>query len=331
MKRIPLLKLCAVALTFLILTPPCARAFWAPAGIELPNFDKRAIGADRAAALDHEAAVSTLKTRVPGLQVYFDERVGTPKWIVGERGFLSGPNAIGLAISPQTSAVFGTNDNYRATKAFLTEHQSLFGFGPEILSTARVAQDSVTAHNGLRTVVWEQDLDGIAVFEALLISHTTKQEELVNLSSMFIPSPAQAADIGTPNRTAILQSPQISASAAVNAALIDLAETVEPSAITAVEAQSLGAEQRQYFTAPPLNGQADVKLVWLPMNPTSLRLCWEVELTSRARGEMYRLLVDVQTGEVLVRHRLTEYLSDVSYRVYTSDSPSPFSPGCPTP
>jgi len=266
-------QLCAVALISLTLAVPAARAFWAPNGPELPNFDKRAIGADGAGVGERAAAQNTLGARVPGLQVYFDEHLGTPKWIVAESGFLSGPGASGLAISPQTSALYGTNDTYRATKAFLQEHQTLFGFGPEILSTARVTEDSITAHNGLRTVVWEQDLDGIPVFEALLISHTTKREELVNLSSQFIPNPAQAADAGTPNRAATLQNPQISAAAAVSAALLNLGETVDQSAISAVEPQSLGPEQRQHFNAPPLNGQAVVKLVWLPMTATSLRLC----------------------------------------------------------
>jgi uncharacterized repeat protein (TIGR01451 family) len=331
MKLTQTTQLCAVALISLALAVPGARAFWAPKGPELPNFDKRAIGADGAAAVQHAAAQNTLRTRVPGLQVYFDEHTGAPKWIMSHAGFLTGPGASGLAISPQTTALYGTNDNYRATKAFIQEHQSLFGFGPEILSTAPVTQDSITAHNGLRTVIWQQDLDGIPLFETLLISHTTKREELVSISSQFVPNPSQAADNGTPNRATVLQNPQISAASAVNAALIDLGETVDPSSISAVEAQGSGAEQRRHFTAPVLNEPADVKLVWLPMNATSLRLCWYVVMTSRARSEMYLSLVDVQTGEVLVRHRLTDYYTAVSYRVYTSDSPSPFSPGCPTP
>jgi len=41
--------------------------------------------------------------------------------------------------------------------------------------------------------------------------------------------------------------------------------------------------------------------------------------------------VDAQTGEVTVRHCLTNYISDATYRVFTSDSPSPFSPGHATP
>src|SRR5205814_3348350 len=61
--------------------------------------------------------------------------------------------------------------------------------------------------------------------------------------------------------------------------------------------------------------------------PTEMRLCWEVILTSRSRGEMFRVLIDADTGEPLVRHCLTDYLSEATYRVYTGDSPSPLSPG----
>ena len=67
------------------------------------------------------------------------------------------------------------------------------------------------------------------------------------------------------------------------------------------------------------------------MDAEKLRLCWDVILTSRARGEMFRVLVDAQTGEVLVRRCLTQYISDATYACFTSDSPSPFSPGHPTP
>jgi len=43
------------------------------------------------------------------------------------------------------------------------------------------------------------------------------------------------------------------------------------------------------------------------------------------------VLVDADTGEVQVRHTLTEHVSNASYRVFTSDSPTPFSPGHATP
>src|SRR5215831_7340820 len=101
-------QLCAVALISMALATPTAMAFWAPNGPELPNFDKRAVGAD-SAAVERATAKNVLQARVPGLQVYFDEHLGTPKWIVAGSGFLSGPGASGLTISPQTTALYGAN------------------------------------------------------------------------------------------------------------------------------------------------------------------------------------------------------------------------------
>ena len=39
-------------------------------------------------------------------------------------------------------------------------------------------------------------MDGIAIFDGLLIGHLTKRDELVNLSSRFIPQPLEAANKG---------------------------------------------------------------------------------------------------------------------------------------
>ena len=52
---------------------------------------------------------------------------------------------------------------------------------------------------------------------------------------------------------------------------------------------------------------AEAGLVWVPMDATTLRLAWDVTLTSRVRGEMYRVLVDAETAAVLVRQSLTAY------------------------
>src|SRR5205823_4572486 len=129
----------------------------------------------------------------------------------------------------------------------------------------------------------------VEIFQALLISHTTKNGELVNLSSHFVPDPDKAADAGTPNRAAHLKKPPVPASRAVALAARNLEETLDDASVSAAEPQAEGAALHQHFKAPPLNGTADAKLVWLPMSQKSLRLCWEIVLTSRARGEMYRV------------------------------------------
>src|SRR6185503_15644351 len=84
------------------------------------------------------------------------------------------------------------------------------------------------------------------------------------------------------------------------------------------------------FRAPSLL-DAEAHYVWLPMDADTLRLAWEVICTGRTHSFMFRVVVDAETGEAQVRHSLTEHISNASYRVFTSDSPSPFSPGHASP
>ncbi|MFZ2644495.1 MAG: M36 family metallopeptidase, partial [Verrucomicrobiia bacterium] len=213
----------------------------------------------------------------------------------------------------------------------MNEHSALFGHGAEVLANVRVKRDYVTPHNGMNTVVWQQELDGIAVFDGVLMAHTTQRGELVNVSSQFLADPAKAADKGSANRLTAQQAPKVSAAQAVVAAANSIGETTTEKEVTATGQAPIGAEKRQHHTARGLLGETDAKLVWLPMNRDTLQLCWEVVLTSQTRGEMFQIVVDAQTGEVLVRRCLTTYISDASYNVFTSDSPSPFSPGHLTP
>ncbi len=320
-----------IACLSLTLVVPAARAFRPPSNPELPNFDSRAALEQPPLAAEKTAAVKALAAQASDIGVDFDEHTGTPKWIRSSEGFLSGPGGAGKAISAKAAATFPIDDPDQPTKAFLQEHADLFGFGPEALTNAHSKREFTAPYSGLRTVIWEQQLDGIPVFEALLVSHTTKAQELVSISSQFIPAASQAADAGTPNREDLVASPIITPEQAVALAMNNLGEDLHEAQVTSTDAGPAGVEQRQHFSAPKLAGDADVKLTWLPMSQQSMRLCWDVILTSRARGEMYRLLVDAETGEALVRHCLTDYLTPATYRVYTSDSPSPFSPGYSTP
>ena len=85
---------------------------------------------------------------------------------------------------------------------------------------------------------------------------------------------------------------------------------------------------RQRFQAPRAGGSAARNTLAADGSKRDHAACaGSVVFTSRARGEMFRVLVDAETGEAQVRHGLTEYISDASYRVFTSDSPTPMSPG----
>ena len=322
-----------VLLMALLLMPASARAYQHPAHDELPDLDKRLDRLPKVKAPTPARIAETMKlqAQVPGLRVEQDEIRGSPKHIASTRGFLTGPKGEGKSVPSARVQKFPASDPHRSIKAFVDEHAALFGYDAEALKAARLRKDFTSRRNGVRSILWQQQVDDIPVFEGVMLGHLTSQGELVSLSSQFIADPVRAADLGTPNRAALRLAPAIAAVQAVVIAAESLEETLLPIDVQALETQPAGAELRQSFKAGTLPGAAEVRLTWLPLDESSLRLCWEVSITRHAGGERHRLLIDAQTGQVWVRHRLTVYLQPASYRVFTSDSPTPFSPGWPFP
>ncbi|HWN96061.1 MAG TPA: M36 family metallopeptidase [Methylomirabilota bacterium] len=272
---------------------------------------------------EQRGAHTKLKQLAPGVTADFEPLLGTPKWVHAGGGFLTGENGEGRTVSADTAKRF-ERDSHKALKGFLHEQRALFRHGPEVLDNSIKRRDHRGEH-GLRTVVWEQQVDGIPVFDSVLVAHTTARGELISLSSQFLPEPERAADRGTPNRVAKAHAPTISAERALRSAAENVGEEIAE--LSAVEAKTPQKTRGQQFTAKPLPGEASASLVWLPLDGDTLRLCWEVELNRREFAERFRFVIDAETGEVIVRRKLTVEVSEVLYRVYTSDSPSPLSPG----
>ncbi len=232
---------------------------------------------------------------------------------------------------PGRAAAFARGGlGHASIKAFVAEHAGLFGHGPELLDQAAIQREFTTRHNGLHTVIWQQSLEGIKVDEGVFIGQETSRGELVAVSSLLMADPAAAADRGTPEMEARRGAPTLPATQAMLMAGEQVGEAFALGDLVALGGV-VGADRLQRFRAGRAPGETQVHLTWLPLDEASLRLCWEVRISSRAGGERYRVLIDAVTGDVLVRQRLTIYLSDVTYQVFTGDSPAPFSPGWPTP
>jgi hypothetical protein len=324
------------------------QAHRAPALAPLPDFDKREAGGPRPAgfrvvpaqgqfefAPAQRAAAATLRNRLPNAQIEPSRFTRSPRLVTAERGFLTGVNGTGGAISAANLNAIPAGDPQRVVKAFVREHQTLFGHGPEALDRAAVKREFVAAHNGLRTTIWQQEHAGIPVFEALFQSHVTKRGELARVSSQFLADPARAVANGAAHWASLAANPPVSLAEAVARAGADVGAELDSVAVRQLEGFS-GAELKTRARAPKLNGDVHAQLVWLPLNADSARLCWQVIFVSQARREMFRTLVDAETGEVMLRHNLTRYQAlpgavPGTYRVYTSDSPSPFTPGWPAP
>lgn len=313
---------------------PDASAFLPPGHdhAALPNYDQRRESAATTVPADAVQAskVSELRNRLPNLKFERDARLGTPRFLSAGRGFLTGPGGLGRSGDAAALNALSPADPHRVTKAFVNAHPELFGHDAGLLDEADVKTDAVTAHNGLRTVIWQQKLDDIPVYGGLFVSHLTRNEELTTVSDRFVPGLKQAAGkIG--GRAQLVKRPPLPAPAAVAAAAKNLGESLTEAAVELTGEAPAGAIQRQTFRAARLRGEAHAQLVWLPTGSSSVELCWQVILTPRVRPEMYLVLVNASSGQVVLRRCLTTYISDATYRVYTSDSPSPFSPGHSSP
>ncbi len=325
----------------------CGWAFQPPAQALLPNFDSRTAPATQAAGFAagpggasaftpaQREAVSGLQQRVSGLVVEAHGILGSPRLISSNERLLTGPGGVGGGVSAASLSAFPAGDPHRVIKAFLNENAALFGHNASVLDSARIKRDEVTAHNGLRTVIWEQTFQDIPVFQAQLQAHITRDGALARMSSLMVPNVESAAASGRADWSALLANPTITPAMALSKAAANVGDEVASSLVAAKEAPS-GSARKQTFTAPLLKGDSYAQLVWLPDNRGSMRLCWQVVFMSKLRQQMFRSVVDAQTGEVLVRHGLTFNQAaptpvSATYRVYTSDSPSPFSPGLQTP
>ncbi len=293
-----------------------------------PNVDKRHAMLTPELPAQKKNGLHKLEQLVPGAKVSVDRLLNTPHWVQSADGFLTGPNGQGGALA-KSHAQNATHQ--QIIKSFLNEHSALFGHGGEVLNGAKVKRDYTTAHNGLHTMIWEQQLDDISVFEAVLMGHVTKNSELVNISTHFLPDPAAAAHQDAATRAALKANLPISARQALVLAAQDVGNSLNADDIQTVS-DANGSEQAQNLKAPgKIYGDSYIHLTWLPMDANTVRLCWQVLVTVGTPVERFQTLVDAQTGEILLRQNLTCHISDASYRVWTSDSPSPFSPGLSTP
>lgn len=269
-----------------------------------------------------ESALAKLKETYPEVQVEFDEITGGPKSIMAVGKFLSQPLP---------------NSGYDSVLQFIDANHALFGHTSAALAPgkSRITREDLTTNNGMRTVVWQQELEGIPFFQTILRANLTKNGELITLGGNYLSAPEKVeGDAG--KRSSLIEKPPVAATKAIALAAENIGTHVEETDVSSAGG-SQGVERKQKFSAPSIS-DTSASLTWVPVTHDSADLAWDVTIMSTQRGEMFRVLVDVENGEVLVRQSLTNYISNASYRVFARssnnqpyDSPTPMSPGHATP
>ncbi|MDZ4405532.1 M36 family metallopeptidase [Prosthecobacter sp.] len=280
----------------------------------LGEMDKRESKAVTTTSVERAEALAALRREVPGVQVDFDPITGAPSHIMAAGRFLA-------------KAQPDVKDPHAPVRVFVTKHAALFGHGAAALQSgnARVTREDVTAHSGMRTVVWQQEVAGVPVFQTILKANLTKNGDLVTLGSHFMGDPVKAAG----EQVKLVPQPPLNVADAMTHVAKSLGGDLQQAAVTP-NSTVQGAEQAQKLTAPGFSDTA-AHLSWVPIDEDTLRLAWEIETFSLQQNEMFRLLIDAEDGKILVRQSLTADISNASYRVFTGDSPTPMTPGHNTP
>lgn len=276
-----------------------------------------------------EQGEALLKSLSPKVLIERGPISGGARWVATPQGFLTGPDGGGLAMQGAPALAdlgVGPGDEHHVVKAFIARHASVFGHDAATLAGARVARDATSGHTGMRTTTWQQKIDGVAVHRATLTAHVTSKGELIAIGSELLAKPEEAAPSLQRRRVVNSEAIPISASQALVLAAAELGFTLDPKVIQ-ISRQPEGRDRAQRLQVSNWS-EVRASLIWLPMDPSTVNLCWRLQLVTPSPRLGYEIFLDADTGVILLRRCVTEDASaPATYRVYTTESPSPFSPG----
>jgi len=342
-----------------------------PDGVSLPSYDARLVDDARkphvTAAINEarkaigperrEAAIKDLKQAVRGVRIEDNGLFGTPHFV---------GSTLRLLTAPRDLAQPGTVN--AIVKDFIRDQQTLFEIAAEEIDGARIHRNYITQHNSVRHLTYQQQIDGVDLFGCEVRANVTSDGELINISSTMLPRPAggfvvpapvisaqdaialAAADIGI----LLTETPQpLDIEAEIGTGRLRAKLTDAEIARFSVEtlqtiqrgmiAPNFGmprfagpASQRQAWT-PTADFRQDelihTELVYFPLTRHQIHPAWSLVLPEKGIGNTYEMIVDAVTGEVLRRWNRLHFggTENITFRVYTSDSPQPGSPGLDVP
>jgi hypothetical protein len=287
----------------------------------LEDFDKRFEGKAAPPLTDRQRlALEALRREVPDVQVEFDAIKGSPRSVMSNSRFLTQSEPMPHALSYEQAMA--------KVKAYVNTHRSLFLHGGEVLDTAKVTRKDTTAASGLQTLIWEQKTAGLPVYGSFFKANLSKSGEIMMIASEMMTDAEVAATNYLAAHPQTGARGQVSVEEAVAVAAASIGNTVNADEIKPATSSNPKLSY-QFFDAPGLS-RSWAQQVWLPMNESTARLAWEVNVESAVKG-MFNVVVDAESGEMVCRHSMSAADSVPQYLVFPDTSPTPMSPGFDTP
>jgi Fungalysin metallopeptidase (M36)/CARDB/Fungalysin/Thermolysin Propeptide Motif len=230
-----------------------------------PNFDVRA---ERAPARGSASAVDELARARRGQ----GRNLSRLHPYTGAISVLDSP---GWSVSPAAPA-----SDLHAT---LEQSADRLGLDNEDLDSLAVVRDYVSQSTGLRHVTFAQSLDGVPVFGAAVTVHVAQDGTIVRVTSSAARRAGRRGNAAVP------------AEGAAAAAAADVG-----SGAAFVPIRVGGNSQHARFDRGPFRREVTASLEWFPIDGGA-RLAWHVELEPDGAPQFYDLVIDAESGELLLR------------------------------
>ena len=222
---------------------------------------------------------STVYSLPPTLPIDRDPDMGTPRFVRRRSGFLS---EAAPDMTPAEIAVASVDANQKVFTLHPTDIQG---------TNAVVTRDVLTQHNGMRSLTWQQQRDGIDIFGATFAMNLTREGEIINVQSRALHMPCVRFH--------------------------DKGEKLKFGKLKA-EMGEKGLRVSSFITQP--------SPIWYPLDQVSVVKAWDVWVEFQVSDviphpSLHRLIVRADTGEVVEDICLTWGLEAATFNVYTNDSP----------
>jgi subtilase family serine protease len=178
-----------------------------------------------------------------------------------------------------------------ALRNTLGEAADRLGLDDEDLRSLTVVRDYVSRTTGLRHVTFAQAFDDIPVFDGTVTVHIASSGEIVRVTSS-----AGRGEARRRNPTLAAEEAATVASNDINPEALFVPVRVGGSARTPVQGQDSAAR----FARGRFLRDVTASLVWFAMEG-GLRLAWHVELEPDGLPQFYDVLIDAESGELLLR------------------------------
>jgi Zn-dependent metalloprotease len=249
----------------------------------LPDFDTRDAAPAPAAAPDRDQTNRIVETRRRTLQSFLSSPSGA------RSGIRIAPNRFGL---PKTYTREGrpltapsTADPQDIARDFLRANRSLFPLTPTEISALRLVTKDASSSAVFLT--FNQTLNGIDVFDGQIKLTLTAAGEIVHAG----------ADQVVPGLS-LSTNPQLTVTQAVSAAMANAGVTATLPAPAVAEGKTTFRNPRGERYSP-----ITAELFIFPMDAAAARLAYRIFLEAD-NDCWYEMLIDAQTGDLLLRHNL---------------------------